>query len=167
LSLGLGVEPKKYKVISYNQLTPDEVAKTNYEIRKLIFWEIMTSVPGETAVDAPHITTYWYGPTISSEGGRIIHMKSTKFDPEYTEKILSLLKQRVGGTVSHKEGGEEFKDFTMKISYESISNLAKEMERVGKLACELSLEFGLIAKEERASSTLPKSKVLGEKPLEE
>jgi hypothetical protein len=167
MSLGLGVEPNTYKMISYNQLTPDEVAKTNYPIRKLIYWDITASIHGKTAVDAPHVTVYWYGPTVSSEKGTIIHFKSVKIDPKFTESIREVVASNVGGSVSEREGGFEYKDYAMKISYDSIASLAREMERVGKLACEVTLEFGLITKEERLAATLPKTKVLGEKAVQE
>ncbi|MGI0080763.1 MAG: hypothetical protein ACRECH_14220 [Nitrososphaerales archaeon] len=167
MSLGLGVEPNTYKIISYNQLTPDEVLKTNYPIRKLIFWDITASVPGKSAVDAPHVTVYWYGPNVSAEKGRIVHFKSIKIDPKFTESIRVAVARVVGGSSSEKEGGVEYKDFTMKINYEAIASLAKELERVGKLACEVTLEFGLVTKEEKAASTLPKTKVLGEKAVQE
>lgn len=163
----MGVEPNKYKIISYNQLTSDEVLKTNYPIQKLIFWDITASMQGGTAVDAPHVTVYWYGPTVSAEKGSVVHFKSIKIDPKFTEAIRQAVTARVGGSVSEREGGVEYKDFVMKISYEAIASLAKELERVGKLACEVTLEFGLVTKEERAASTLPKTKVLGEKPVQE
>ena len=167
MSLGLGVEPNTYKIISYNQLTPDEVMKTNYPLQKLIFWDITASMPGKTAVDAPHVMVYWYGPTISSEKGTVVHFKSVKIDPKFTESIRQVVTSRVGGSASEREGGIEYKDYTMKISYESIASLAKEIEKVGKLACEMTLEFGLVTREEKAVSTLPKTKVLGEKAVQE
>ncbi|MHB8568049.1 MAG: hypothetical protein ACYC7D_11690 [Nitrososphaerales archaeon] len=161
-----GVEPEKYKVFVYNQLTPDEVAKANIDVRKVTFWDITASVPGATAVDAPHISVYWYGPNVSTEKGLIIHLKGWKLDPKYTTPIKNVVASKVGGTASDKEGGVEFKDFTMKINYASIADLAKSMEQAGKLACELSLEYEMISKEERANSTLPKTKILGEKAVE-
>lgn len=167
MSLGLGVEPNNYKMISYNQLTSAEVEKTNYSIQKLTFWDITASVPGKSAVDAPHITVYWYGPNISSDHGRVIRLKSIKLDEKYSAPIRDLITAKVGGTVSTKEGGTEFKDFTIKISYNAIAELAKEMERAGRLACEITLEFGMVTKEEKAAATLPKTKILGEKPLQE
>jgi hypothetical protein len=167
LSLGLGVEPNTYKILSYNQLTPEEASKTNYPIQKLIFWDITASMQGQTAVDAPHVTVYWYGPKVSSERGKIVHFKSIKIDPKFTEPIAQVIAAKVGGTASEKEGGIEYKDFEMKISYDSIASLAKDVERIGKLAAEITLEFGLITKEERAASTLPKNKILGEKAVQE
>jgi len=168
MSLGLGIEPKKYKIISYNQLTPDEVLKSNYPIQKLIFWDITVAMQGKSATDAPHVTVYWYGPVASSlEGGKIIHFKSIKLDPKYTESIREMVAANVGGTASEKEGGVEFRDFRMKISYESIADLAKQMEKLGKLSSEISLEFGSVTREEKAAATLPKTKILGEKPLQE
>ncbi len=163
----MGVEPNRYKIISYNQLTPDEVLKTNYPIEKLIFWDITASMPGKSAVDAPHVTVYWYGPNVSAEKGRIVHFKSIKIDPKFTASVREVVTRVVGGSASEKEGGIEYKDYVMKISYEAISSLAKELERAGGLACEVTLEFGLVTKEERAASTLPKTKVLGEKPVQE
>jgi hypothetical protein len=167
LSLGLGVEPKIYKMISYNQLTPQEVEKVNYPIQKLTFWDITASVPGKTAVDAPHITVFWYGPNVSSDKGRVIRLKSIKLDEKYSQPIKELVTSKVGGTVSTKEGGTEYKDFTIKISYDSIAQLAKDMEKSARLACEITLEFGLVTKEEKAAASLPKTKILGEKPLQE
>jgi hypothetical protein len=167
LSLGLGVEPNKYKMISYNQLTSQETEKSNYPIQKLSFWDITASVPGKSAVDAPHITVYWYGPEVSSDKGRVIRLKSIKLDEKYSAPIKDLVTGKVGGTVSTKEGGTEFKDFTMKISYASIAQLARDMEQAGRLACEITLEFAMVTKEEKAAATLPKTKILGEKPLQE
>ncbi len=154
-------------MISYNQLSAEEVASTNYQIQKLIFWDITASVPGKTAVDSPHITVYWYGPNVSSDKGKIIRLKSHKLDPKYTEPIKEIVSKRVGGSTSMKEGATEFKDFTIKISYSSIADLSREIEKAGRLACETTLEFGMVTKEERAGSTLPKTKILGEKPLQE
>ncbi|MHB1909005.1 MAG: hypothetical protein ACYCQJ_09075 [Nitrososphaerales archaeon] len=167
MSLGLGVEPNKYKIISYNQLTTEEVLKTNYPIQKLIFWDVTASMPGKTAVDAPHITVYWYGPGVSSDKGKVVRMKSTKLESKYTDSIKNVVASKVGGETSQKEGATEFKDFTMKISYESIADLAKTIEQTGKLATEITLEFGMVTKEEKAGATLPKTKILGEKPLQE
>ena len=167
MSLGLGVEPKTYKVISYNQLTADEVIKTNYPIQKLIFWDITASMPGKTALDAPHVSVFWYGPTISSELGKIVRFKGVKIEQKYIEEIQQTIAARVGGEASEKEGGIQYKDFTMKISYQTIADLAREIEKVGKLATEITLEFGMITKEEKAACTIPKTKVLGEKPLQE
>jgi hypothetical protein len=167
MSLGLGVEPNRYKMISYNQLTAQEVEKTNYPIQKLNFWDITASVPGKSAVDAPHITVYWYGPEVSSDRGHIIRLKSIKLEDKYSDPIKELVASKVGGTMSSKEGGTEFKDFSMKISYGSIAELARSMEQAGKLACEVTLEFAMVTKEERSAATLPKTKILGEKPLQE
>jgi hypothetical protein len=167
LSLGLGVEPNKYKMISYNQLTPEEVEKTNYPIEKLIFWDITSSLPGKSATEAPHTTVFWYGPKVSADRGFVIRMKSIKIDPKFTEAIRSLVASKVGGEISEKEGAVEFKNFTMKISYKSIADLARAISQVGKLLTETTLEFGLVTKEERNSATLPKTKILGEKPLQE
>ena len=166
MSSTFGVEPEKYKVFVYNQLTPDEVAKANIDIRKVSFWDITASVPGATAVDAPHISVYWYGPNVSTEKGMIIHLKSWKLDPKYTEPIKSIVASKVGGTASEKEGGVEYRSFTMKMNYASLADLARSMEQAGKLACEISIEYEMITREERANSSLPKTKILGEKPLE-
>jgi hypothetical protein len=163
----LGVEPDKYKMISYNQLTPEEVLKANYPIEKLIFWDITSSLPGKSATEAPHVTVYWYGPEVSSDRGFVIRMKSTKIEPQYTEVIQQVVVSKVGGESSHKEGATEFKNFTMKISYKSISDLARAIASAGKLATETTLEFGMVTKEEKNSATLPKAKILGEKPLQE
>lgn len=167
MSLGLGVEPNRYKMISYNQLTPDEVLKTNYPLQKLIFWDITSSLPGKSTTDAPHITVYWYGPNVSSDKGFVIRMKSTKIDPKYTEPIAQVITTKVGGEVSQKEGATEFRNFTMKLSYKSIADLANSIATAGKLTTETTLEFAMVTKEEKASSTLPKTKILGEKPLQE
>jgi hypothetical protein len=167
LSLGLGVEPNKYKMISYNQLTPDEVQNANYPIEKLIFWDITSSLPGKSTTDAPHTTVFWYGPNVSSDKGFVIRMKSIKIDPKFTEPIHQIVTSRVGGETSEKEGGTEFKNFTMKISYKSIADLARAISATGKLTTETTLEFGMVTKEEKISSTLPKTKILGEKPLQE
>jgi hypothetical protein len=166
LSSTFGVEPEKYKVFVYNQLTPDEVAKANIDVRKVSFWDISAGVPGTTAVDAPHVSVFWYGPNVSAEQGKVIHLKSWKLDSKYTEPIRSIVTTKVGGSVSEKDGGIQFKDYTMKISYASIADLARSIEKAGKLASELTIEYEMISKEEKANSTLPKTKILGEKPLE-
>ncbi|MCL5068534.1 MAG: hypothetical protein M1368_09325 [Thaumarchaeota archaeon] len=166
MSTPFGVDPSVYKVLVYNQLTPDEVAKANIDVKKLTFWDISASVPGKTAVDDPHISVYWYGPEVSSEKGSIIHIKGHKLDAKFTEPIQNVVASRVGGTVSSREGGVELKNFTMKIDYETIANLAREIQKAGRLTCECSLEFELITKEEKAASTVPKTKILGEKAVE-
>jgi hypothetical protein len=163
----LGAEPEVYKILVYNQLTPDEVEKTNIPIEKLIFWDITASLPGKTAVDAPHISIYWYGPHVSTEEGKIVRMKSVKLDEKYTESIRRIVTEKVGGTVSEKENGVEFKDFTFKTSYNNIVDLSRAISKIGKLTCEITLEFGKVTKAEKANSTFPKTKVLGEKALEE
>ncbi len=162
----LGEEPDVYKILVYNQLTPDEVAKTTFPIEKLIFWDITASLPGKNAVDAPHLTVYWYGPHVSTEEGKVVHMKSVKIDPKYTDSIRAVVEKKVGGTASEREKGVEFKDFTMKLSYENLVDLAKSIAKVGNLNCELSLEFGRVTKAEKANSSFPKTKILGEKALE-
>ena len=60
MSSPFGVEPQVYKVLVYNQLTPDEVVKTNIDVKKLTFWDVTASNPGKSAVDDPHISVYWY-----------------------------------------------------------------------------------------------------------
>ena len=77
-----------------------------------------------------------------------------------------MVEKLVGGTASPREMGTEFKNFTMKISYDAITNLAKSIQAAGRLASECSLEFEMLTKEEKAASTLPKTKILGEKALE-
>lgn len=166
MSSTFGEEPEKYKVFVYNQLTPDEVAKANIDVRKVSFWDITAGVPGATAVDAPHVSIYWYGPNVSAEQGKVIHMKGWKLDPKYTEPIKAVVTTKVGGTVSERDGGIEFKDYTMKISYASVADLAKSIEQAGKLASEVTIEYEMISKEEKANSSLPKTKILGEKALE-
>lgn len=161
-----GVEPEIYKVLVYNQLTPDEVSKTNIDIKKLTFWDITAAMPGKSAVDDPHISIYWYGPTVSSEKGFVIHMKGHKLEDKFTEPIRAVVEKMVGGTVSSREMGTEFKNFTMKINYDSIADLAKSIQTAGRLSSECSLEFEMVTKEEKAASTLPKTKILGEKALE-
>jgi len=153
-------------VLVYNQLTPDEVSKTNIDIKKMSFWDISAGVPGKSSVDDPHISVYWYGPTVSSEKGFVIHLKGHKLDEKFTEPIRKVVERIVGGTSSAREMGTEFKNFTMKITYDSIMNLAKSIQSAGKLAAECSLEFEMVTKEEKAASTLPKTKILGEKALE-
>lgn len=167
MSLGLGVEPNKYKMISYNQLTPDEVLKTNYPIEKLVFWDITASLPGKSASEASHITVYWYGPKVSSDTGFVIRMKSVKLEPKYVDPIGAIVTSKVGGNTSYKEGATEFRNFTMKISYATIADLALAIEKSGKLTTDATLEFGMVTKEEKAASTIPKTKILGEKPLQE
>lgn len=166
LGTPFGVEPEVYKVLVYNQLTPDEVLKTSIEIKKLTFWDITAALPGQTSVDDPHISVYWYGPTVSSEKGFVIHLKGHKLDEKFTEPIRAIVEKTVGGTVSYRDMGTEFRNFTMKINYGSISDLAKSIQSAGRLASECTLEFEMVTKEEKAASTLPKTKILGEKVLE-
>lgn len=123
-------------------------------------------MPGRSSVDDPHVSVYWYGPKVSAEKGFVIHMKGHKLDEKYTEPIRGIVEKIVGGTVSARENDSEFKGFTMKISYATIADLAKSIQSVGKLASECSLEFEMVTKEEKASSNLPKTKILGEKALE-
>ena len=166
MSTPFGVEPSVYKVLVYNQLTPDEVAKSNIDVKKLTFWDITASIPGKTAVDDPHISVYWYGPGVSSEKGTIIHVKSHKLDPKFTEPIQNVVASKVGGTASSREGGTEIKDFTMNIDHQAIADLARSIQSAGKLACECSLEYEMVTKEEKAASTIPKTRILGEKAVE-
>ena len=166
MSSPFGVEPQIYKVLVYNQLTPEEVLKTNIDVKKLTFWDVSASLPGQTSVDDPHISVYWYGPNVSAEKGFIVHMKPHKLDEKFVAPIRSVVEKIVGGSVSSKENGSEFKDFTMKISYTTIADLAKSIQGAAKLNCECSLEFEMVTKEEKANSTLPKTKILGEKALE-
>ncbi len=153
-------------MLVYNQLTAEEVAKANIDIRKVTFWDITASVPGSTAVDAPHISVYWYGPEVSTEMGRVIHLKTLKLDPKYAEPIRTAVGSKVGGTASEKEGGVEFRDYTMKINYASLVDLAKTIQQAGKVACETTIEYEMVTKEEKANSGLPKTKILGEKAAE-
>jgi hypothetical protein len=162
----LGEEPEMYKVLVYNQLSPDEVAKTNIDIKKVTFWDISASVPGNTAVDDPHVSVFWYGPDVSSEKGLVIHMRGHKLDRKYTDPIAQIVAAKVGGVQSTKDSETQFKNFTMKINYDSLCELAKEIQRAGKLNCECTLEFEMVSKAEKAQSILPKTKLLGEKPLE-
>jgi hypothetical protein len=166
LATPFGEEPQVYKVLVYNQLTPDEVSKTNIDIKKLTFWDVTASMPGKSSVDDPHISVYWYGPNVSSEKGFVIHLKGHKLDEKFTEPIRSVVEKIVGGETSSREMGTEFKNFTMKINYDSITNLAKQIQTAGRLNSECSLEFEMVSKEEKAGSTLPKTKILGEKALE-
>jgi hypothetical protein len=161
-----GEEPDTYKVLVYNQLSPEEVSKANIDIRKVSFWDISASMPGKTAVDDPHISIYWYGPNVSSEKGLIIHLKGHKLDSKFTDPIREIVAARVGGTATTKDAETEFKNFTMKINYASIGALAQEIEKAGKVKCDCSVEYEMVSKEEKAQSTLPKTKILGEKPLE-
>lgn len=167
MSLGLGVEPKRYKIISYNQLSPEEVTKSNYPIEKLVFWDVTASIPGKSASEAPHISVYWYGPKISSDKGFIVRMKSVKLDQKYVESVRAVVSEMVGGEEGSKEGATEFKNFTMKITYASIAKLAVAMEKATRLATETTLEFGMVTKEEKEGSTISKTKILGEKPIQE
>ncbi len=155
-----------YKVLVYNQLSPDEVSKTNIDIKKVSFWDISASIPGNTSVDDPHVSVYWYGPNVSAEKGLIIHMKGHKLDRKYTDPIAQIVAAKVGGTPTTKDTETEFKNFTMKINYASLADLANEIQKAGKLNSECTLEFEMISKQEKALSTLPKTKILGEKPLE-
>jgi hypothetical protein len=123
-------------------------------------------MPGMTGVDDPHISVYWYGPNVSSERGLVIYMKGHKLDDKFTTPIKDVVAVRVGGTASTKDSETEFKNFTMKINYASIGALANEIQKAGKVKCDCTLEYEMITKEEKAESTLPKSKILGEKPLE-
>lgn len=165
--MGLGTEPKRYKIISYNQLSPEEVLESNYPIEKLVFWDVTASLPGKSASESPHLSVYWYGPRVSSDKGFVVRMKSVKLDDKYVDPIRAVVASAVGGEQSTKEGALEFKNFTMKISYTSIANLARNIEKVGRLATETTLEFGMVTKEERENATIPKTKVLGEKPIQE
>ncbi len=166
LSAPFGVEPSVYKVLVYNQLTPEEVAKASIDVKKLTFWDISAGIPGQSAVDDPHVSVYWYGPDVSSEGGSIIHVKSHRLDSKYTEPIENVVTSRVGGSASTREGGLEIKNFTMKIDYASIADLARAIQVAGRLVCECSLEYEMVTKEEKAASTIPKTKILGEKAVE-
>ena len=166
MSASFGVEPEAYRVLVYNQLTPEEVIKANIDVRKVSFWEVTASIPGSSAVDSPHISVYWYGPGVSTEKGRIIHMKSLKLDPKYADPIKSVVTGKVGGTPTEKESGIEFRDFTMKINYSSIAALARSIQEAAKISCEATLEYEMVTKEEKTNSALPKNKILGEKPLE-
>ena len=161
----LGEEPEMYKVLVYNQLSPDEVSKTNIDIKKVSFWDISAGIPGNTSVDDPHVSVYWYGPNVSAEKGLIIHMKGHKLDHKYTDPIAQIVAAKVGGTQTTKDAETEFKNFTMKINYATLADLANEIQKAGKLNSECTLEFEMISKQEKAQSTLPKLKILGEKPL--
>ena len=166
MSASLGAEPEAYRVLVYNQLTPEEVEKANIDIKKVTYWEVTASIPGSSAVESPHISVYWYGPNVSSEKGKIVHVKSLKLDPKYADPIKAVMAGKIGGTSIEKEGGLEFKDFTMKINYSSIGALARSIQSTGKINCEATLEYEMVTKQEKANSTLPKTKILGEKPLE-
>ncbi|GEM_PF-1937231 len=167
LSLKLGEEPEIYKILVYNQLTPEEVEKSNLPIEKLIYWDITASLPGQSPTEAPHVTIYWYGPNVSiTEKGKIVHLKSVKVDSKFTEKIKEIVASKVGGEISEKEHGFEFKDFSMQLSYDAISDLARSIRSLGNMAVELSLEFGKVTKEEKNRSSFPKTKILGERALE-
>jgi hypothetical protein len=166
MSNPFGEEPKIYRVLVYNQLTPEEVSKANIDIKKLSFWDITSSLPGRTSVDDPHISVYWYGPNVSTERGFVIHMKSHKLEPRFTEPIRQAVERLVGGTASNKDNGTELNKFTMKISYQSLADLARQIQAAGKLTAECTLEYEMVTKEEKAASTLPKTKILGEKALE-
>ena len=72
----------------------------------------------------------------------------------------------MGGTDTSKDAETEFKNFTMKINYAAISSLAEEIQKAGSLKCDCTLEYEMVSKEEKAQSTIPKLKILGEKPLE-
>jgi hypothetical protein len=161
-----GEEPDMYKVLVYNQLSPDEVAKTNIDIKKVSFWDISAGIPGSSSVDDPHVSVYWYGPNVSAEKGLVIHMKGHKLDTKYTDPIAQVVASKVGGTPTTKDSETEFKNFTMKINYASLADLAKEIQRAGKLNSECTLEFEMVSKQEKTQLTLPKTKLLGEKPLE-
>ncbi len=166
MSSNLGVEPDMYKVLVYNQLTPDEVAKANIDIKKVSFWDVSAGVPGSTSVDDPHISVYWYGPHVSAEKGSVIHMKGHKLDRKYSDPITKIVAMKVGGTATTKDSETEFKNFTMKINYATLADLAREIQKAGNLNCECTLEYEMISKEDKANCTLPKTKILGEKPLE-
>lgn len=166
MSAPFGEEPKVYRVLVYNQLTPEEVVKTNIDVKKLTFWDVTASLPGKSSVDDPHISVFWYGPTVSTERGFIIHLKGHKLEEKFTQPIRDVVEKFVGGIASSKEAGTEFKNFTMKVNYESIANLAKAIQSAGRLNSECSLEFEMVTKEEKSGSSLPKTKILGEKALE-
>jgi hypothetical protein len=166
MSIPFGEEPSVFKVLVYNQLSPEEVAKANIDIKKVSFWDITASVPGSNAVEDPHVSVYWYGPKVSIEKGRIIHMKGHKLEEKFTDPIKRVVAAKVGGTENAKEGGVEFKDFTMKMSYSGIADLAKAIQSSGKLSCECTLEYEMVTKEERSASNIGKARVLGEKALE-
>ena len=166
MSASFGEEPSVYKVLVYNQLTPEEVSKANIDITKVSFWDVSASIPGNTAGDDPHISVYWYGPRVASEHGSVIYTKSHKLDPRFTDPIKSVIASKVGGTQTIKDHETAFKDFSMKINYASIADLARAIEQAGKLNCECTLEYEMISKEEKSSSALPKTKILGEKALE-
>lgn len=161
-----GEEPDTYKVLVYNHLSPEEVSKANIDIKKVSFWDVTASMPGKTAVDDPHISVYWYGPHVSAENGLVVHLKGHKLDTKFTDPIKDVVASRVGGTATTKDAETEFKNFTMKINYAAISSLAEEIQKAGSLKCDCTLEYEMVSKEEKAQSTIPKLKILGEKPLE-
>lgn len=161
-----GEEPSIYKVLVYNQITPEEIAKANIDVKKVSFWDITASLPGNSAVDDPHVSIFWYGPKVSSEKGLVVHMRGHKLESKYTESILAAVTPKIGGTPATKDNETTFKDFTMKINYASIADLARAVQSTGNMKCECTVEYEMVTREERAASTLPKTKVLGEKALE-
>ena len=161
-----GEEPDTYKVLVYNHLSPEEVSKANIDIKKVSFWDITASMPGKTAVDDPHISVYWYGPNVSSEKGLVVYLKGHKLDKKFTDPIRDVVARTVGGTATTKDAETEFKNFTMKINYAAISSLAEAIQKSGSLKCDCTLEYEMVSKEEKEQSTIPKLKILGEKPLE-
>ena len=86
-------------------------------------------------------------------------MKGHKLNRKYTDPIAQIVSAKVGGTQTTKDVETEFKNFTMKINYVSLADLANEIQKAGKLNSECTLEFEMISKEEKAQSTLPKLKI--------
>ena len=144
----------------YWKLTSDEVEKLNYDIAKVLNWEIKCIREPEENAEFIGVFLYKGGTPFDYNIVRGIAYYYNNISRKELPEITRFLMSKVGGT--EKERGERVFLEGSKEPYsgKEVGQLAKEFEAKFKVKAAISIEFDNLSEEEKEHAGMPPAKLL-------
>lgn len=144
----------------YWKITADEMSKADYDIAKVLNWEIKGVREPEDQAIFIGVFMYRNGTPLDYAMIKGVTSYFNNVDKREIDEVVKFLKNKFGGEEKHK-GERVFLEGSKEIySGSEIGGLAKELESKFRLKAIISVEFQNITEEERKKSGLADAKLL-------
>lgn len=144
----------------YWKITADEMSKADYDVAKVLNWEIKGVREPEDQAIFIGVFLYRNGTPLDYEMIKGVTSYFNNVDKREIDEVIKFLKSKLGGE-ERRKGERVFLDGSKEIySGSEIGSLAKEIESKFRLKAIISIEFQNITEEERKKSGLADAKLL-------
>ncbi|HET8719729.1 MAG TPA: hypothetical protein VFM64_01900 [Candidatus Nitrosotenuis sp.] len=144
----------------YWKITADEMSKADYDVAKVLNWEIKGVREPEDQAIFIGVFMYRNGTPLDYAMIKGVTSYFNNVDKREIDEVVKFLKNKFGGEEKHK-GERVFLEGSKEIySGSEIGGLAKELESKFRLKAIISVEFQNITEEERKKSGLADAKLL-------